>query len=54
MIQLLQRFYDVDGGSISVDGKDLKSYAVPEVSFAALNISYCFIMADLAKVNPSY
>ena len=31
VIQLLQRFYDVDEGAIKVDGKDVKSYKVPEV-----------------------
>ena len=31
VIQLLQRFYDVDDGVVKVDGKDVKSYKVPEV-----------------------
>lgn len=31
VIQLLQRFYDVDEGSIEVDGKDVRSYQVSEL-----------------------
>lgn len=28
VIQLLQRFYDVDGGSVQIDGKDVRDYNI--------------------------
>ena len=28
VVQLLQRFYDVDSGSVQIDGKDVKDYHI--------------------------
>ena len=52
IINLLSRFYDIDQGSISVDGKNIKSYEIPSLrNSIAVVLQDVFLFADTIQNN---
>jgi len=54
IINLLSRFYDIDQGSISVDGKNIKSYKLSSLRYViAVVLQDVFLFADTIQNNIS-
>ena len=52
IINLLSRFYDIDEGIISVDGKNIKSYEIPSLrNSIAVVLQDVFLFADTIQNN---
>ena len=55
LVRLLPRFYDVDGGEILVDGRDVRSYTVKSLrSHIGIVLDEPFLFSDTVRNNIAY